>query len=51
MIVYTILRHLMVHFEIIGYSRAAAHLAMQGMHDEAKAMMLKVAELKTAKKA
>lgn len=49
MIVYNLLRHLMVHFEIIGYSRAAAQLAMQGMYDEAKEMMLQVAELKAKK--
>lgn len=46
MIVYNLLRHLMVHFEIIGYSRAAAQLAMQGMYKEAKELMLEVNKLK-----
>ena len=32
--------------EIIGYSRAAAHLASLGFHEEAKKCMLEVAKLK-----
>jgi hypothetical protein len=32
--------------EIIGYSRAAATLANQGLHEEAKKCMLEIAKLK-----
>jgi len=32
--------------EIIGYSRAAAHLAAMGLHEEAKKCMLQAAALK-----
>jgi len=32
--------------EIIGYSRAAAHLASLGYHEEAKNCMMQVAKLK-----
>jgi len=32
--------------EIIGYSRAAAALANQGLHEEAKKCMLEIAKLK-----
>jgi hypothetical protein len=32
--------------EVIGYSRAAAHLASLGFHEEAKKCMLEVAKLK-----
>ena len=38
---------LKVHFEIIGYSRAAAHLASQGLYEESKACMAEVAKLKS----
>jgi hypothetical protein len=41
-----IAKWLMVRFEIIGYARAAAYLANQGMHEEAKTLMLEVAKLK-----
>lgn len=37
---------LMVQFEIIGYSRAAANLAQQGLYKEAKECMAQVAKLK-----
>ena len=33
--------------EIIGYSRAAAHLAQQGKYDLAKECMMEVAKLKS----
>ena len=36
-----------VHFEIIGYSRAAASLASQGLHKEAKQLMVEIAKLKS----
>ena len=32
--------------EIVGYSRAAAHLSYMGYHDEAKECMMQVAKLK-----
>ena len=32
--------------EVVGYSRAAAHLASQGYYDEAKHCMMQVAKLK-----
>lgn len=32
--------------EVVGYSRAAAHLSQLGLHDEAKACMMEVAKLK-----
>ena len=38
---------LKVHFEIIGYSRAAASLANQGLYKEAKECMAQVAKLKS----
>ena len=38
---------LKVHFEIIGYSRAAAHLASQGLYQESKECMAQVAKLKS----
>jgi len=37
----------MVHCEIVGYSRAAAHLASQGQYDLAKNCMMQVAKLKS----
>lgn len=37
---------LMVRFEIIGYSRAASYMAMNGMYDEAKQLMMEVGKLK-----
>lgn len=37
---------LMVRFEIIGYSRAASYMAMHGMYDEAKQLMMEVGKLK-----
>lgn len=33
-------------FEIIGYSRAASHLASLGYHEEAKNCMMEIAKLK-----
>jgi hypothetical protein len=33
-------------FEIIGYSRAASHLASIGYHEEAKNCMMEIARLK-----
>ena len=33
--------------EVVGYSRAAAHLASQGRYDLAKACMMEVAKLKS----
>lgn len=33
--------------EVAGYSRAAAHLASLGYHDEAKACMMEIAKLKS----
>ena len=33
-------------FEIIGYSRAASHLASLGYHEEAKNCMMEIARLK-----
>ena len=36
-----------VRFEIIGYSRAAASLASQGLHEEAKQLMMEVAKLRS----
>lgn len=38
---------LKVHFEIVGYSRAAAHLASQGLYKESKECMAQVAKLKS----
>jgi hypothetical protein len=32
--------------EIMGYSRAAAHLASMGLHEEAKNCMMQIKELK-----
>lgn len=32
--------------QIVGYSRAAAELARQGLHEESKACILQVAKLK-----
>ena len=32
--------------EVVGYSRAAAHLSYMGYHDEAKECMMQVAKLK-----
>jgi len=36
-------------FEIVGYSRAAAHLATLGYHEEAKKCMMQVKQLKNRK--
>jgi hypothetical protein len=36
----------MTHCEIIGYARAAAHLANHGMYEEAKQCMLQIQKLK-----
>lgn len=33
-------------FEILGYSRAAAHLASLGYHEEAKNCMMEIAKLR-----
>lgn len=33
-------------FQVIGYSRAAAELARQGFHEEAKKCMLELAKVK-----
>lgn len=38
---------LKVHFEIIGYSRAASSLAQQGLYKEAKECMAQVAKLRS----
>jgi hypothetical protein len=35
--------------EVVGYSRAAAHLAQQGKYDLAKQCMMEVAKIKSAK--
>jgi len=32
--------------EVVGYSRAAAHLSYMGYHDEAKECMMQIAKLK-----
>jgi hypothetical protein len=40
-------KSLMVHFEIIGYSRAASSLAQQGLYKEAKECMAQVAKLRS----
>jgi len=41
------LANLQIRFEIIGYSRAAAHLAQQGRYDLAKECMMEIAKLKS----
>ena len=38
---------LMTWTEIVGYSRAAAHLASLGYYDEAKNCMMQIAKLKS----
>jgi hypothetical protein len=38
---------LLVMFEIVGYSRAAAHLSSLGYHKEAKNCMMQVKQLKS----
>lgn len=35
--------------EVIGYSRAASHLASRGMHEQAKACMMEIKKIKSAK--
>ena len=32
--------------EVVGYSRAAAHLSQLGLHDEAKACLMEIKKLK-----
>jgi hypothetical protein len=39
-------KRIMTGFEIIGYARAAAHLADRGFYDEANECMRRVHELK-----
>ena len=38
-----------ITFEIIGYSRAAAELARQGLHNEAKFCMMQIKDLKASR--
>lgn len=38
------------HLQILGYSKAAAELARQGMYEEAKALMLELEEFKANRK-
>ena len=40
---------LMVMFEIVGYSRAAAHLASLGYYKEAEECMMQIKQLKNRK--
>jgi len=42
----TFFRGFMNFCEVLGYSRAATHLAMLGYHKEAKECMMQVAKLK-----
>ena len=39
-------KNFLVWTEVVGYSRAAAHLASQGYYEEAKHCMMQVAKLK-----
>ena len=37
-----------IQFEIIGYSRAAAHLAANGLHEQSKYCMMQIKDLRKA---
>ena len=40
-------KNFLVWTEVVGYSRAAAHLASLGYHKEAKECMMQIAKLKS----
>jgi hypothetical protein len=42
-----VMNKMIAHFEIIGTAKAAASLASQGYHEEAKALMMQLKELKS----